>query len=117
MGSENKKDSSLIGLMDAFFSNDREFWGDIENALGEYDEEKITDFCEPDNPKDFNDHPGQWQDGVKGGISWVFTICSRCNFEISYVSVLLEQIANAMIDNMLVYFSFYISLFLLILQI
>lgn len=73
MGSENKKNSSLIGLMDAFFSNDREFWGDIENALGEYDEEEITDYCEPDNPKDFKyDHPGQWQDGVEGGISWVF---------------------------------------------
>ena len=67
------KDSSLTGLMDTFFSNDREFWGDIENALGEYDEEAITDFCEPDNPEDFKyDHPGQWQDGVEGGISWVF---------------------------------------------
>lgn len=67
------KDSSLIGLMDTFFSNNREFWGDIENALGEYDEEEITDFCEPNNPEDFKyDHPGQWQDGVEGGISWVF---------------------------------------------
>ena len=70
---KTKNDSSLIGLMDTFFSNDREFWGDIENALGEYDEEEITDYCEPDNPKDFKyDHPGQWQDGVEGGISWVF---------------------------------------------
>ena len=41
------KDTSLIGLMDTFFSNDREFWADIENALGEYDEEEITEFCEP----------------------------------------------------------------------
>lgn len=70
---KTKKDSNLIGLMDTFFSNNREFWGDIENALGEYDEEAITDFCEPDNPKDFKyDHPGQWQDGVEGGIQWVF---------------------------------------------
>lgn len=67
------KDSSLIGLMDTFFSNNREFWGDIENALGEYDEGEITDYCEPNNPKDFKyDHPGQWQDGVEGGIPWVF---------------------------------------------
>lgn len=68
-----KKDSSLIDLMDIFFSNDREFWGDIENALGEYDEEAITDYCEPENPEDFKyEHPGQWQDGVEGGISWIF---------------------------------------------
>lgn len=68
-----KKNSSLIDLMDIFFSNDRDFWGDIENALGEYNEEAITDYCEPDNPEDFKyEHPGQWQDGVEGGISWVF---------------------------------------------
>lgn len=67
------KKSSLIGLMDTFFSNDREFWADIENALGEYDEEEITDYCEPDNPEDFKyEHPGQWQDGVEGGIPWIF---------------------------------------------
>lgn len=69
----NRKDSHLIGLMDTFFSNDREFWGDIEKALGEYDEESVTDFCEPDNPEDFiYDHPGQWQDGLEGSIPWVF---------------------------------------------
>lgn len=70
---KNKKESSLIGLMDTFFSNDRDFWGEIEEALGEYDEEAVTDFCEPDNPEDFKyDHPGQWQDGVEGSISWIF---------------------------------------------
>lgn len=70
---KNRKDSHLIGLMDTFFSNDREFWGDIEKALGEYDEESVTDFCEPDNPEDFiYDHPGQWQDGLEGSIPWVF---------------------------------------------
>ena len=42
---KTKNDSSLIDLMDTFFSNDREFWGDIENALGEYDEGEITDYC------------------------------------------------------------------------
>lgn len=70
---KNRKDSGLIGLMDTFFSNDREFWGDVENALGEYDEEGVTGFCEPDNPEDFKyDHPGQWQDGLEGSIPWVF---------------------------------------------
>ncbi len=70
---KNRKDSNLIGLMDTFFSNDREFWGDVENSLGEYDEEWVTDFCEPENPEDFKyDHPGQWQDGLEGSIPWVF---------------------------------------------
>ncbi len=69
----NKKGSNLVGLMDIFFSNDREFWGDIENALGEYNEETITDYCEPENPKDFKfEHPGQWQNGVEDSISWIF---------------------------------------------
>lgn len=69
----NRKESNLIGLMDTFFSNERDFWGEIEKALGEYDEEVVTDFCEPDNPEDFKyDHPGQWQDGVEGSISWIF---------------------------------------------
>lgn len=70
---KNKNISDLVGLMDVFFSNDREFWGDIENALGEYDEAAITSYCEPENPEDFKyDHPGQWQDGVEGGIPWIF---------------------------------------------
>lgn len=70
---QNKKVSDLVDLMDVFFSNDHEFWGDIENALGEYDEVTITDYCEPENPEDFKyDHPGQWQDGVEGSIPWIF---------------------------------------------
>ena len=70
---KDDKNSSLVGLMDIFFSNDREFWGDIEKALGEYNEKTITDFCEPDNPDDFKyDHPSQWQDGVEGSIPWIF---------------------------------------------
>lgn len=70
---KNRKDSHLVGLMDTFFSNDREFWGDIENALGEYDEEVITDFCEPENPEDFKyEHPTQWQAGVEDSIPYMF---------------------------------------------
>lgn len=70
---KNRKYSSLEGLMDTFFSNDRNFWGDVENALGEYDEEGVTDFCEPENPEDFKyEHPGQWQDGIEDSIPWVF---------------------------------------------
>lgn len=57
-----KNISDLVGLMNVFFSNDREFWGDIENALGEYDEVAITTYCEPENPEDFKyDHLWQWR--------------------------------------------------------
>lgn len=67
------KDSNLEELMDIFFSNERDFWNDIEKALGEYDEMSITDFCEPVNPKDFKyDHPGQWQAGIEDCIPYIF---------------------------------------------
>lgn len=68
-----KKENVLVSLMDTFFSNDCEFWGDIENALGDYREEGITDYCEPTNPEDFKyDHPGQWQAGVEDSIPFIF---------------------------------------------
>ena len=35
----------LVQMMEIFFSNNRDFWGDIEKALGEYDEEEIVDRC------------------------------------------------------------------------
>lgn len=49
-----KKESSLIGLMDTFFSNKRDVWNDIEKALGEYDEESILSFCRPDEEFDYD---------------------------------------------------------------
>lgn len=42
----------LVDLMDVFFSNNRELWGDVEKALGEYDENRILDFCKPDDKFD-----------------------------------------------------------------
>lgn len=69
----NDGNSRLVGLMDIFFSNEHEFWGDIEKALGEYDEDNITVFCEPENEDDFKyEHPGQWQAGVEDSISYIF---------------------------------------------
>ena len=63
----------LVGLMDTFFSNECDFWADIENALGDYREKEITDFCEPENSDDFKyDHPGQWQAGIEDSIPYVF---------------------------------------------
>lgn len=65
--------SNLIRMMDIFFSNKRDFWYDIENALGDYTEEGITDYCEPVCSNDFKyDHPGQWQAGVEDSISTIF---------------------------------------------
>ena len=49
-----KKESSLIGLMDTFFSNKRDVWNDIEKALGEYDEESILSFCRPNEEFDYD---------------------------------------------------------------
>lgn len=49
----NEKDS-LVGLMDIFFSNERDVWSSIEQALGEYDEESILEYCKPDKEFDFD---------------------------------------------------------------
>lgn len=64
---------TLIDMMDIFFSNNRGFWSDIENALGEYREDAITEWCEPDNPDDYKyEHPTTWQAGVEDSISYIF---------------------------------------------
>lgn len=44
----------LINLMDIFFSNQQEFWGNVEEAMGEYDEDSILDFCKPDKDFDYD---------------------------------------------------------------
>lgn len=70
---QKNKDSHLVGMMDTFFSNECDFWADIENALGDYREEEITDFCEPISSDDFKyDHPGQWQAGLEDSIPTIF---------------------------------------------
>ena len=70
---EKNKNESLVRMMDEFFSNDREFWGDIEEALGEYDEESITEYCEPESSLDEElDHPGRWQTQVEDSIPYIF---------------------------------------------
>lgn len=45
--------SNLIGMMDIFFSNQRDVWSSIEQALGEYNEESILDYCRPDEEFDY----------------------------------------------------------------
>jgi hypothetical protein len=61
----------LIQMMEFFFSNYRDFWGDIEEALGEYDEEKIVDWCSPDEGIDY-DHPTRSVAAIEDGPDWLF---------------------------------------------
>ena len=44
---------NLVGMMDIFFSNQRDVWSSIEQALGEYDEGSILDYCRPDEEFDY----------------------------------------------------------------
>lgn len=60
----------LVSLMDTFFSNKRDVWGDIEKALGEYNEKSILEFCEP-NEFDY-DHPTRSVDAIENSPDWIF---------------------------------------------
>lgn len=61
----------LIGLMDTFFSNQRDVWGDIEKALGEYDEDSILEYCKPDENFDY-DHPTRSMAAIEDSPDWIF---------------------------------------------
>ena len=61
----------LIGLMDTFFSNQRDVWGNIEKALGEYDEDSILEYCKPDENFDY-DHPTRSMAAVEDSPDWIF---------------------------------------------
>lgn len=61
----------LIGLMDTFFSNQRDVWGNIEKALGEYDEDSILEYCKPDEEIDY-DHPTRSMAAVEDSPEWIF---------------------------------------------
>lgn len=67
---ENGK-HQFIFLMDTFFSNQRDVWGDIEKALGEYDENSIVDYCKPDEEFDY-DHQGRSVAAIEDGPDWIF---------------------------------------------
>lgn len=43
---------TLVDMMDNFFSKERDVWSGIEQALGEYDEEAILEYCRPDEEFD-----------------------------------------------------------------
>lgn len=46
--------NNLVSMMDIFFSNKRDIWSSIEQALGEYNEESILDYCRPDEEFDYD---------------------------------------------------------------
>lgn len=46
--------SSYHDLLSYFFGAKHDFWSDVENALGEYDEEQILSFCRPNEDFDFD---------------------------------------------------------------
>ncbi len=62
---------ALVSLMDIFFSNQRDVWGDIEKALGEYDEDSIVEYCKPDEEIDY-DHPTRSMAAVEDSPEWIF---------------------------------------------
>ncbi|WP_315553486.1 bacteriophage abortive infection AbiH family protein, partial [Alloprevotella tannerae] len=61
----------LVRMIETFFSNYRDFWGDIEKALGEYDEEEIVDWCSPDEGIDY-EHPTRSVAAIEDGPDWLF---------------------------------------------
>ena len=68
---KDKADNELIDSMDRFFSNQRDVWGDIEKALGEYDEDSILDECVPSGEIDY-DHPTSSIAAVEDSPDWFF---------------------------------------------
>lgn len=68
---ETSNQYRLVGLMDIFFSNKRDVWGDIEKALGEYDEDAIIDYCRPDHEFDY-DHPTRSVAAIEDSPDFIF---------------------------------------------
>lgn len=53
---KEKGNGHFVEMMEVFFSNSTEFCSDVETALGDYDEDSIIDYCNP-NPEFDYDHP------------------------------------------------------------
>lgn len=61
----------FVDLMDIFFSNQTDFWSDIETALGQYDEDSIIDFCNPEEEFDI-DHPTRSESAYADSPDFIF---------------------------------------------
>lgn len=61
----------LVNLMDIFFSIETEFWSDMETALGQYDEDSIIDFCNPEEEFDI-DHPTRSEAAYTDSPDYIF---------------------------------------------
>lgn len=61
----------LVNLIDIFFSHSRNVWNNIEQALGEYDEKKILNYCRPDEDFDY-DHSLRASAGIEDSPMHIF---------------------------------------------
>lgn len=68
---DKKGNRRLIDMMDTFFSNSGSLWEDIENALGDYEENAIADYCNPNSEIDY-DHPTQYTAAYEDSPDWIF---------------------------------------------
>lgn len=65
------ENGNFVDLMDTFFSQKEDFWCDIEEALGDYDEKNIYEFCKPDEEIDL-DHTMRDIARAEDGPDWLF---------------------------------------------
>lgn len=61
----------FVNLMDIFFSTETDFWSDIETALGQYDEDSIINFCNPEEEFDI-DHPTRSEAAYADSPDYIF---------------------------------------------
>lgn len=69
--SKDNKGENLVNLMDIFFSNETEVWGNVEKALGEYDEDSIIEFCRPEEEIDY-EHTMRSVAAIEDSPDWIF---------------------------------------------
>lgn len=67
----SRNNERFVNLMDIFFSTETEFWSDIETALGQYDEDSIIDFCNPEEEFDI-DHPTRSEAAYTDSPDYIF---------------------------------------------
>lgn len=69
----SRENQKFVDLMDIFFSNQTDFWSDIEAALGGYNEDSIIDFCNPEEEFDI-DHPTRSEAAYSDSPAYFFNL-------------------------------------------
>lgn len=67
----DKGEGHFVSMMEIFFNNSTDFWSDVETALGDYEEDSIIDFCNP-NPEFDYDHPTRSEAAYVDSPDWIF---------------------------------------------